>query len=57
MTTQAHVEADYPGASIYDHSPILIQVCPPRYLNPKPFRLFKTVLNHTDFGRLVNESW
>ncbi|KAG5586206.1 hypothetical protein H5410_046640 [Solanum commersonii] len=57
MTTHGHVEVDYLGANISDHSPMLIQVCPPPYSNPKPFRLFKIVLNHPDFGRLVDKSW
>ncbi|KAH0646567.1 hypothetical protein KY284_034451 [Solanum tuberosum] len=57
MTTHGHVEDDYLGAGISDHSPIRIQMCPPPYSNPKPFKLFKTVLNRPDFGRLVDESW
>ncbi|KAK6789553.1 hypothetical protein RDI58_013353 [Solanum bulbocastanum] len=31
-------QVDYLGAGIFDHSPILIQVCPPLYSNPMPFR-------------------
>ncbi|KAK6779946.1 hypothetical protein RDI58_022130 [Solanum bulbocastanum] len=54
MTTHSNVEADYLGADISDHS--LIQVCPLPYSNPKPFKLFKTVLNHPDVGTLANES-
>ncbi|KAH0642061.1 hypothetical protein KY290_033665 [Solanum tuberosum] len=57
MTTHGHVEDDYLGAGISDHSPIRIQMCPPPYSNPKPFKLFKIVLNRPDFGRLVDESW
>ncbi|KAH0651243.1 hypothetical protein KY285_031360 [Solanum tuberosum] len=58
MTAYSHVDTDYLGSGISDHSPILIQsVPPPPNSNPKPFRLFKTVLNHPDFGRLIDEDW
>ncbi|KAH0754771.1 hypothetical protein KY290_025041 [Solanum tuberosum] len=57
LKATGYVKVDYLGAGISIHSPILIQVCPPPYSNPKPFKLFKTMLNHPDFGRLVDESW
>lgn len=53
-----HVEAEFLNPGIPDHSPILIQVnSRPPTTRPKPFRLFKTVLEHSEFAGILMNTW
>ncbi|KAH0773556.1 hypothetical protein KY290_010693 [Solanum tuberosum] len=52
-----HVEATFLNRGVCTHSPILIQVNTRPPSRPKPFRLFKTILDHPDFSRILSVVW
>lgn len=57
ISTHGHVEAEFMLPGMFGHSPILLQVCPPSHLNPRPFKLFKTMLNLLEFKKVLNIVW
>ncbi|KAH0706307.1 hypothetical protein KY285_010810 [Solanum tuberosum] len=52
-----HVEAEFLNPGVPDHSLILIQVNTRPPSRPKPFRLFKSILDHPDFSRILSVLW
>ncbi|GKG17221.1 hypothetical protein Tco_0362178, partial [Tanacetum coccineum] len=39
-----------------DHSPLLLSITTPDY-GPTPFKLYNSLIDHTEFPSLVHDSW
>ncbi|KAH0712197.1 hypothetical protein KY285_007799 [Solanum tuberosum] len=52
-----NVESDYLASGVSDHSPVLLHCTPGVISRPKPFKLFKIVLEHPKFVDIVADTW
>ncbi|XP_019240144.1 PREDICTED: uncharacterized protein LOC109220135 [Nicotiana attenuata] len=59
MMKNGHIEAEYLNPGVSDHSPILMncQNGIQQHLHPRQFRLYRNVLHHPEFTRIVKEVW
>ncbi|XP_019248485.1 PREDICTED: uncharacterized protein LOC109227745 [Nicotiana attenuata] len=54
----SHIEAEFMDPGVSDHSPILIHISQHKKgLHPKPFKLYKNVMEHPEFRNIVQEVW
>lgn len=51
------MEKKFLNLRVLDHSPILIEYRVVGNSNPRPFKLFNTVLQHPEFSGLVRAAW
>lgn len=57
LQEHGNVKADYLTPCVSNHSPVLIHCTPAVLTRPKPFNLFKTMLEHPQFGETVTNTW
>ncbi|KAK6775819.1 hypothetical protein RDI58_026820 [Solanum bulbocastanum] len=52
-----NIEIDYLALDVSDHSPVLLHCTLVVTSRPKPYKLFKTVLDHPKYAEIVTNTW